>query len=235
MEIINVIYRTVLVLIILFFLTKMIGNKQISQMNLFDYILGITIGSIAADISLDLDKDLIAGISCLIVYLFASLILGYLTMKSIRARRFIIGVPTVIVEKGKIIESGLKKSKININDLLEEARNNGYFKISDIDYALMEANGKISFLVKDENKTVTKKDMDIKKKKQTLVANVIIDEVILDNNLSDLNKNRKWLEHELRVLGFDGVKGILLATVDENDKLNIYRKNEELVHGSLLE
>ena len=77
--------------------------------------------------------------------------------------------------------------------------------------------------------------MDLKKKKQTLVANVIIDEVILDNNLSELNKNRKWLEHELKILGFDGVKGILLATVDENNKLNIYRKNEELVHGSLLE
>ena len=235
MEILNIMFRTTLVLIILFFLAKLMGKKQISQMTLFDYIIGITIGSIAADISLDIEKELIAGITSLSIYVVFSLILSYLSMKSIFLRRYIIGVSTVLVEKGKIIESGLKKAKVNINELLEEARNNGYFDINEIDYALMEANGKISFLPKVEYQLVTKKDMNLKINKQSLTANLIIDETILDENLLDINKDRKWLLQQLKVNGYDSEKGILLATVDINEKLKIYKKDEKLQHKTILE
>ena len=235
MEILNIMFRTTLVLVILFFLAKLMGKKQISQMTLFDYIIGITIGSIAADISLDIEKSLLAGIISLSIYVLFSLILSYITMKSITLRRYIIGVSTILVEKGKIIESGLRKSKVNINELLEEARNSGYFNIEEIDYALMESNGKISFLPKDEYKSVTKKDMKLKLNKQSLTANLIIDETILDENLLDVNKDRKWLLQQLKINGFENEKGILLATIDINEKLKIYKKNEKVEHKSLLE
>jgi len=235
MEILNIMFRTTLVLVILFFLAKLMGKKQISQMTLFDYIIGITIGSIAADISLDIEKSLIAGIISLSIYVLFSLILSYITMKSIILRRYIIGVSTTLVEKGKIIESGLRKSKVNINELLEEARNSGYFNIEEIDYALMESNGKISFLPKDEYKSVTKKDMKLKLNKQSLTANLIIDETILDENLIDINKDRNWLLQQLKINGFNDEKGILLATIDINEKLKIYKKNEKVEHKSLLE
>lgn len=235
MEIFNIMIRTTLVLIILFFLAKLMGKKQISQMNLFDYIIGITIGSIAADISLDIEKNLIAGIVSLSIYVVFSLVLSYVTMKSIFLRRYIIGVSTVLVERGKIIESGLRKAKVNINELLEEARNNGYFDIEEIDYALMEANGKISFLPKVEYQLVTKKDMKLKINKQSLTVNLIIDETILDENLIDINKDRKWLLQQLKINGFDSEKGILLATVDINEKVKLYKKNEKVEHKSLLE
>lgn len=235
MDLLNVIYRTFLVLIILFFLAKLMGKKQISQMNLFDYVIGITIGSIAADISLDIEKDIIAGISCLLIYVIASLLINYVTKKSIVLRRYIIGVPTVLVEKGVIIESGLNKVKINISDLLEEARNSGYFNLEDIDYALMESNGKISFLPKEEQKPATKKDMKIKIKEQSLTTNVIIDEDVLEENLVDLNKDKKWLKQQLEVNGFKNSKGILLATVDVNEKFKIYKKGQRVKHRSLLE
>lgn len=235
MEILNIMFRTTLVLVILFFLAKLMGKKQISQMTLFDYIIGITIGSIAADISLDIEKSLLAGIISLSIYVLFSLILSYITMKSIILRRYIIGVSTTLVEKGKIIESGLRKSKININELLEEARNSGYFNIEEIDYALMESNGKISFLPKDEYKSVTKKDMKLKLNKQSLTANLIIDGTILDENLIDINKDRNWLLQQLKINGFNDEKGILLATIDINEKLKIYKKNEKVEHKSLLE
>jgi len=227
-EILQVIARTILMLIILFIIAKIIGKKQISQLNLFDYILGITIGSIAADISLDIEKNLMAGVVCIVIYAVFSLILSYLTMRSIVLRRFFNGVPTILVEKGKIIEKGLKKSKIDVNSLLEEARNSGYFNLDDIDYALMEANGKISFLPKEENKPVTKKDMVKVKDNSFLVANVIIDEKILKENLKQVKKDEKWLKKQLSVKGYKDEKGILLATVDNNDKLIIYNKNIEV-------
>ena len=211
------------------------GKKQISQMNLFEYIIGITIGSIAADISLDIEKNLIAGIVSLSIYVVFSLVLSYVTMKSIFLRRYIIGVSTVLVERGKIIESGLRKAKVNINELLEEARNNGYFNIEEIDYALMEANGKISFLPKVEYQLVTKKDMKLKINKQSLTVNLIIDETILDENLIDINKDRKWLLQQLKINGFDSEKGLLLATVDINEKVKLYKINEKVEHKSLLE
>ena len=231
----NICFRTILVLIILFFITKMMGKKQISELNFFDYVVGITIGSIAADISLDIEKNMIAGIAALFIYGFISYIISFISIKSILARRFFIGVPTVLVEKGKIIESGLKKSKIDVNDLLMEARENGYFNLDEIDYALMEVNGNISFLPKEKEKPVTKKDMKIKCSNEGLTVNAIIDSKYMVNNMKAINKDTEWLDHELKVNGYDNYDNILLATIDNNYKVTIYEKNVKPDKNTVLE
>ena len=231
----NICFRTILVLIILFFITKMMGKKQISELNFFDYIVGITIGSIAADISLDIEKNMIAGIAALFIYGFISYIISFVSIKSILARRFFIGVPTVLVEKGKIIESGLKKSKIDVNDLLMEARENGYFNLDEIDYALMEVNGNISFLPKEKEKPVTKKDMKIKCSNEGLTVNAIIDSKYMVNNMKAINKDKEWLDHELKVNGYDNYDNILLAMINNNYKVTIYEKNVKPDKNTVLE
>lgn len=231
----NICFRTILVLIILFFITKMLGKKQISQLNFFDYIVGITIGSIAADVSLDIEKGMIAGIASLLIYGLSSYFSSLITIKSIKARRFLSGVPTVLVEKGKIIESGLKKSKIDINDLLAEARESGYFNLDEIDYALMEINGNISFLPKENEKPVTKKDMKIKCSNEGLTVNAIIDSKYMVNNMKAINKDKEWLDHELKVNGYDNYDNILLATIDNNYKVTIYEKNVKPDKNTVLE
>lgn len=234
-DFLNICFRTILVLIILFFITKMMGKKQISELNFFDYVVGITIGSIAADISLDIEKNMIAGIAALFIYGFISYIISFVSIKSILARRFFIGVPTVLVEKGKIIESGLKKSKIDVNDLLMEARENGYFNLDEIDYALMEVNGNISFLPKEKDKPVTKKDMKIKCSNEGLTVNAIIDSKYMVNNMKAINKDKEWLDHELKVNGYDNYDNILLATIDNNYKVTIYEKNVKPDKNTVLE
>lgn len=234
-DFLNICFRTILVLIILFFITKMMGKKQISELNFFDYVVGITIGSIAADISLDIEKNMIAGIAALFIYGFISYIISFISIKSILARRFFIGVPTVLVEKGKIIESGLKKSKIDVNDLLMEARENGYFNLDEIDYALMEVNGNISFLPKEKEKPVTKKDMKIKCSNEGLTVNAIIDSKYMVNNMKAINKDKEWLDHELKVNGYDNYDNILLATIDNNYKVTIYEKNVKPDKNTVLE
>lgn len=231
----NICFRTILVLIILFFITKMMGKKQISELNFFDYVVGITIGSIAADISLDIEKNMIAGIAALFIYGFISYIISFVSIKSILARRFFIGVPTVLVEKGKIIESGLKKSKIDVNDLLMVARENGYFNLDEIDYALMEVNGNISFLPKEKEKPVTKRDMKIKCSNEGLTVNAIIDSKYMVNNMKAINKDTEWLDHELKVNGYDNYDNILLATIDNNYKVTIYEKNVKPDKNTVLE
>lgn len=234
-DFLNICFRTILVLIILFFITKMMGKKQISELNFFDYVVGITIGSIAADISLDIEKNMIAGIAALFIYGFISYIISFVSIKSILARRFFIGVPTVLVEKGKIIESGLKKSKIDVNDLLMMARENGYFNLDEIDYALMEVNGNISFLPKEKEKPVTKKDMKIKCNNEGLTVNAIIDSKYMANNMKAINKDKEWLDHELKVNGYDNYDNILLATIDNNYKVTIYEKNVKPDKNTVLE
>lgn len=231
----NICFRTILVLIILFFITKMMGKKQISELNFFDYVVGITIGSIAADISLDIEKNMIAGIAALFIYGFISYIISFVSIKSILARRFFIGVPTVLVEKGKIIESGLKKSKIDVNDLLMVARENGYFNLDEIDYALMEVNGNISFLPKEKEKPVTKKDIKIKCSNEGLTVNAIIDSKYMVNNMKAINKDKEWLDHELKVNGYDNYDNILLAMINNNYKVTIYEKNVKPDKNTVLE
>ena len=234
-NLLNIILRTIIVLIVLFLIAKMVGKKQISQLNLFDYIVGITIGSIAADISLDLEKDLLAGLLSLSLYGFIAYLISYITMKSIKARRFFTGVPTVLVEKSKIIESGLKKTKIDINELLAEARIAGYFDLDEIDYAIMEINGNISFLPKEKNKPVTKKDMKLKSPDSGLTANVIIDSIYMENNMKAINKSKRWLDHELKVQGYNNYDNILLATVDNNYKVLVYKKDVNPDKNTVLE
>lgn len=235
MTILLVITRTILILVILFILGKLMGKKQVSQMNIYDYIIGITIGSIAADVSLDIEKNLLAGIISLAIYGLSGTLISYITMKNIKARRFFCGVPTMLIENNKIIESGLKKVQVDINDLLSEARLNGYFNISEIQTAIMETDGKISFQPKELESPVTKKDMNIKSKEKNLTANVIIDANLLEENLKGISKTKDWLDKELKKQNYDNYDNILLATVDNNNQVVVYEKNIKSQKSSILE
>lgn len=234
-EIVSVFIRTLFFIMVLFFLTKLMGKKQISQLNFFDYIVGITIGSIVADISLDLEKSFTEGLICLLSFGLFSVFISFFTMHSISFRRFVNGVPTILIENNKIIESGLKKSKIDVNELLSEARNQGYFKLEDIEYAIMETNGNISFMPVGSIMPVTKKDINAKIDKESLVANVIIDSVLLEENLKEMNKDKKWLDRILKVQGYNDYKNIMLATLDINDKVVVYKKNIKSKKNSVLD
>ena len=223
----NVIIRTILILIFLFILTKLMGKKQISQLNIFDYTIGITIGSIAADISLDIEKNLIAGLISLAIYGISGVLISIITINNLNMRKLFSGTPTVIIENNKIIEKNMRKEKIDINDLQEEARQQGYFNLEDINYAILESSGRISFLPKTELTPVTKKELNIRFNKESLVANIIIDGSLIENNLKNMNKDKKWLNQQLKIKGYKDYNKILLATLDNNEKLVIYPKNNK--------
>jgi len=226
-SIINVSLRTIVTLIVLFFITKIMGKKQVSQLNIFDYTIGITIGSIASDIALDIEKNLIAGILSILIYGTAEILISISTEKSLAMRKIFTGTPTIIIEKSKILEKNMRKEKIDINDLQEEARLQGYFNLEDINYAILETSGRISFLPKTELTPPTKKELKIKTKEDSLIANIIIDGQLLENNLKNMNKDKKWLDQQLIIKGYKEYKNILLATLDNNEKLVIYPKTNK--------
>lgn len=223
-EILDVILRCLISLVTLFFVTKMIGKKQVSQFSLFDYVIGISIGNFAAEMALNLDSDYMHGTIAVIVFGIVAYLVSFITLKNLKLRRFFIGDPTIIIEDGKILYKNLKKTKFDINDLLEECRINGYFDISQIDYALMEANGKISFLAKPDYQTPTNKDLKINKQKTGLCANLIIDGEIIYESLKIMHKDKKWLIHEINIKGYK-LEDIILATLDLEETLKVYGKN----------
>ena len=233
-ELLNVVIRALISLITLFLITKLIGKKQVSQLSLFDYVIGISIGNFAAEMTINLESDEIYGIVAVLIFGFIAYLVSILTMKSIKLRRFFMGTPTILIEHGKLIQDNFYKVRYDINDMLEQCRVNGYFDISEIEYAIVEANGELSILPKDENRPVTIKDMKLKPSKQGLCANVIIDGKIMYKNLEIIDKDEKWLLKELKIKGKE-LENILLATVDINEKINFYEKNKNVKGLNVLE
>jgi len=234
-ELLNVTFRALSSLITLFLVTKMLGKKQVSQLSLFDYVIGISIGNFAAEMTINLESNEINGIWAVVLFGLFAYAISYLTMKSIILRRFFMGTPTILIQEGKILEKNLKKVKFDVNDMLEEIRGSGYFDLSQVEYALMEANGKLSILPKAEYKPITPKDMNIKVNKEGLCSNVIIDGEIMHNNLFNINKDDKWIKKQLKVKGYSDISKILLATIDINEKIVVYERNYEIKPNDVLE
>lgn len=221
----EVIPRSVLSLIILFVATKMIGKKQVSELSLFDYVIGISIGNFAAEMTINTEVPFLYGVIAVFVFGFIALLVSWITMKNIKLRRLLIGKPNILVERGKLLEANFRKTKYDIHDFLEQCRISGYFDVSQIEYAVVEANGKLSILPKAEYQPVTPKDMNLKVNPTRLVANIIVDGHIMENALKDMHKDEEWLKKELKIKGYTSYDSILLATLDAQEKLVVYEKN----------
>lgn len=223
-EALNVTFRAILSLVTLFLVTKLIGKKQVSQFSLFDYVIGISIGNFAAEMTINTDSPIMNGTLAVVIFGVIAWLISVLTMKSIALRRFFTGTPTVIIEDGILLEEGLKHEKLDVNDFLEQCREQGYFDISQIAYAIMESSGKISILPKSSFSPVTISDMDLKKKKASLISNVIIDGNIMVKNLKFMGKDKKWILKKLKEKG-KSLEDILLGTLDDDEKLLLYDKD----------
>ena len=230
----EIVVRCVIAMTTLFFMTKLLGKKQVSELSLFDYVVGISIGNFASEMAINLEAKFFNTMLAIVVFGILAYIISILTLKSLKLRKFFIGSPTILLEHGNLIYKNMKKSMIDVNDILSQAREMGYFDISEVEFAILEANGKISFLPKGEYKNVNIKDMNLKIEKQGLCANVIIDGNIMNDNLINIGKDEKWLLHELDVKG-KNVSDILLATVDINDKIVIFDRRKDIDSKKILE
>lgn len=221
-EALMIFFRSVLILIILFILTKLMGKKQLSQMNIYDYLVGITIGNVAADISIDLETNFLAGVVSLLVYSLFGVVVTYISLRNLKFNKFFSGSPTVLIEKGKILIGNLKKEGIDINSLEEEARLNGFFDLSKVNYAILETSGKISFLAKVKDDYVTNENMKLKVDENELGINLIQDGVVIDSNLEYVKKDRDWLKKICRKKGYKSYKDIFLLIYKKDNDIWIY-------------
>lgn len=224
MDILKIVSLSFGSLVILFILTKLMGNREMSQLTMFDYIVGITIGSIAAEMSTSLESNFMEPVVAMIVYGLVTVFISYITCKSLSLRRFFTGRARILLDNGKLYRKNFKSAKIDLNDFLMECRINGYFNLSDIQTAILEPNGRVSFLPKSLKRPATPEDLNLSPNTENVVINVILDGVLLKENLAKTGNNINWLENNLKEQGVNDMKKVFLATCDNQNNLSVYVK-----------
>lgn len=215
---------SILSIFTLFLLAKLIGNCQISELNLFDYINGITIGSIAAELATDLEnwhQTLLA----LVIYGVFTFLINFLNRKSQFCRRITDGHSFVLYDNGTIYDKNIARSNIDINEFLLQCRCQGYFDLQDIQTAILECNGKVSILPKAAKRPSTPEDLGLNPTQDYIIANVVLDGTIMYQNLEHTGKDEKWLLKQLHEKGVKDIKNVLLATCSMDNQVEVYFKN----------
>ncbi|MEG1427291.1 MAG: DUF421 domain-containing protein, partial [Oscillospiraceae bacterium] len=202
-------------------------NKQISQLNTFDYITGITIGSIAAEMATDLEDHLLESILAMVVYTFIAVCISFATNKSMWARKLFAGKPIVLLENNKLYKNRLEKAKLDINEFLGMCRLAGFFDLSQVETAVFEHNGAVSFLPKSNYRAVNPDDLKIPTPKDDVFVNVIIDGKIIEENLKSMGKDGEWLKKEMALSGYHSEKEIFLLSIDRNSHRVCFSINQK--------
>ncbi|MCI9450452.1 MAG: DUF421 domain-containing protein [Clostridiales bacterium] len=221
MDIIKVILTTVLSVVTLFIIAKIMGHRQVAQLDFFDYITGITIGSVAAELATELEdpwKPLIA----MVIYGAASVGLNLITNKIPKARKYINGSPLVLMNNGKLYKKNLKKVKLDADEFLMMCRELGYFDLNDVQTAIFEANGKLTILPVSTNRPVTPSDLNLNPSSDSVSVDIIMDGRIIDENLKRMGLDINWLDKQLKEQGYNNAKEIFLGVCDRNNKLSLF-------------
>nr|WP_216855665.1 DUF421 domain-containing protein [Paenibacillus qinlingensis] len=199
-------------------MTKLLGKRQVTQLSFFEYITGISIGNLAAYISLDTDTKWYLGLVAIGVWVLCTLGIEFLQLKSKKSRDFIDSKGTILIRDGKVMEDNLKKERLTSDELMEQLRKRSVFKVADVEFAIMEPSGEINVLLTRENQPLTPKHLGIKVAPEKEPQAVIMDGVIMDEPLATLGFSRAWLNSELVKIGVT-VENVFLGQVDSYGQL----------------
>ncbi len=222
MDAIKVIFTALLSVAVLFLITKLMGHKQVAQLDFFDYVSGITIGSIGAELATELEQPL-QPLIALGIYGAVSMLLSLFTHKFPKSRKYINGTPTILLDRGRLYRKNLKQSKLDLSEFLLLCREQGYFDLDEIQTAIFEHNGKLSILPRAASRPATPSDLGITAKATHIGTEVILDGRVMGENLTRLGYDAAWLEQQLRLQGYDTPRKIFLGIYHaEEHRLSLY-------------
>ena len=219
-----IIFRSIITYFGLLSFTRAMGRKQISQLTYFDYIVGISIGSIAGEAAVNKNVGIFDIIIPIAVWSILTIFISKITFKNIKLRLLIDSEPLLIIDKGKVIYKNMKKARYNIGDLLMQLRNKDIFYITDVEIAILEPDGKLSVLKKAEQTTVTVGDMNIKKSKTGMMVDIVLDGTILSSHLPLIQKDEKWVMAQLKARNIDNIKDVIFVGVQPDEQIYIVTK-----------
>ncbi len=226
-EFLLILMRSTTAFIVLLILTRIMGKKQLSHLTFFDYVVGITVGSIAATMSLDKNIELIDGLVALGIWGIFPIVVGFLGLKSRKFLQFTDGKPAILIKNGEVLEETMKKNQLAIDELMKLLREEGVFKIDDVEIAILETNGELSVMKKSDLEPITPRLLGMKVKLEHAPSLLIVDGHILEKNLTILGYSNKWLMNEIQKHGAKSINEVFLAQIDGNGNLfvDLYRKN----------
>lgn len=220
----QVVVQTVITFFALLTLTRFLGKKQLSHLTFFNYVTGITIGSIAANMVILKTIVFIKFLISLIVWCALTTLISYIALKSGKARTILDGQPTIVIKKGKIDREALATTKINLDDLTMMIRQYQVFSITEIDYAILEPNGMLSILKKPEFQSTQKTDLNIYPSAPAFIPiEIITDGKLLPRNLLEVGKSREWLDNELKKANVKTIQEVLYAEIQPDGNLFIQK------------
>ena len=233
MELLQVLLTALFSIVVMFVITKIIGCRQLSEMSLFDYINGITIGSIGAELATAEKKRVVPILIAMVIYGVITVLVSLLSDKSLKLRTFFVGNPIILMTKGKLYYDNFKRARLDINEFLTKCRGSGYFDLSQLDTVILEPNGRLSFLPVSMDRPLTPNDMKVPVKQEELVSNVIIDGKIVEKNLSVVGRDRKWLTMRLKEQNVFDCSTVFLATCSPEGQLTVYERNKKKPEGGI--
>ena len=211
---------------VLFLLAKLMGTKQVSQMTMFDYVVGITIGSIAAELATELEEPL-RPLTALIVYGVTAFVISILTNKFLKVRSIVTGKPLVLLENGVIYRENLKKARLDLNEFLTYCRIGGWFDLNQLQSAVLEHNGVVSFLPKETDRPATPTDLNLNPKQAKVQMPFVMDGKLLEDNIRQAGKEEAWVRRSLLRQGYKDESDVLLALWDGSEKLTVFPLHPE--------
>lgn len=210
---IEITLRAMIAILILLLIAKILGKQTVSNLTFHDFVTGIILGSLAANLAFNKQLKSSYMIVALIVIAVTSYLLSLLAIKSRKMRSWISGTPTVLIENGKILDENMKKIRYSLDSLDQALREKEIFDLEVVEYAVLEDNGILSILKKQEYQYVTRKDLKLLSAPQSFPVELIMDGKLIEENLKENGLTKEWLENELRRKGkeisdvFYGVRG----------------------------
>lgn len=223
-----VIVRSIIGFFSLLIFTRVIGKEQISQLTFFDYVLGITIGSIAATVSTDLSSRAWPHWVSLISWAALGYLMEVITLKWRSAAKYFEGQPAIVIFNGKILEKTLKKERYRTSDILSLLRNQGIFDINQVNFAIIEPNGQLSVMLKPEYQPLTPKDMNIQVQDMGLDTILIYDGIIIEKNLKQIKKDKSWLTEQLKTRRINDISEVFIASVSPSGNFYIDKYSDHV-------
>ncbi|MER1986523.1 MAG: DUF421 domain-containing protein [Solibacillus sp.] len=221
--------RSTCAFIAILFLTRIIGKKQLSQLTFFHYVTGITFGSIAAEISAQVETPFLDGLVSLIWWTVLTLFVTFLSLKSKKARVLFDDKPIIVIQNGQIIPHHLKKSRLHTDELAMLLREQSIFSFDEVHYAVFETNGELSVLKKPASRTATKQDVKADISVPPLFPiELISDGKIIYENLQEYDLTEEWLLKKLRNKNIEAASDVYYAQLLENGSLYISPKINRL-------
>lgn len=220
-----VFFRTIILYILVVCIMRIMGKRQIGELQPFELVIAIMLSELAAVPMQDTGIPLIHGIIPILTLMVLQIFISLITLKSQRARKIICGIPSILIENGMVVENELIKQRINLDDLMEDLRMAGYINITDIEYAILENSGKLSIIPKFSKSPMTREDMKMKGLEDSLPIGIILDGKLNEDNLKLSGFDINWLMENLKNYNINKIDDVFFAMLDSKNKLYIQRRN----------